>query len=205
MTMLLGLLKYAGWNYLPNVATRQFLSFVHSAYPRLFGREAPPPGSPEFVRNHRFTYLAVVVSYLVYTFYDAATTVEPNYYQMLGIEPTADDSTLKVAFRQFARRYHPDRVGPQGEAVFIQVRDAYEALKSPVKRFAYDRCVWPIVCYAHNSRSSDLALTPWSGHNVALSGSTFAMGSCKHPASTSPPSASFSYSPPLVVQVQSHT
>ncbi|KAI0740977.1 hypothetical protein C8Q76DRAFT_689652 [Earliella scabrosa] len=139
MAMLLGLLKYAGWNYLPSLATRQLLSFIHSAYHRLFGRQAPPPGHPEFVRNYRFTYLFVVVTYLVYTFYDAATTVEPNYYQMLGVEPTADDNTLKAAFRQFARRFHPDRVGPQGEAVFIQVRDAYEALKSPVKRFAYDR------------------------------------------------------------------
>ena len=137
--MLLGLLKYAGWNYLPSLATRQLLSFIHSAYPRLFGRQAPPPGHPEFVRNYRFTYLFVVLTYLVYTFYDAATTVEPNYYQMLGVDPAADDNTLKAAFRQFARKYHPDRVGPQGEGVFIQVRDAYEALKSPVKRFAYDR------------------------------------------------------------------
>ena len=137
--MLLGLAKYAGWNYLPNLVTRQLLSFYHSAYPRLFGRPPPQPGTPEFARNYRMTYLFVVLGYLVYTFYDAATTVELNYYQILGVEPAADESTLKEAFRQFARRYHPDRVGPQGEAVFIQVRDAYEALKSPVKRFAYDR------------------------------------------------------------------
>ena len=137
--MLLGLAKYAGWNYLPAIATRQLLTFFHRSYPRLFGRPAPQPGTPDFARHYRLTYLLVVVGYLAYTFYDAATTVEANYYQVLGVPPTADDGTLKAAFRQFARRYHPDRVGPQGEAVFIQVRDAYEALKSPVKRFAYDR------------------------------------------------------------------
>ncbi|TBU27885.1 DnaJ-domain-containing protein [Dichomitus squalens] len=137
--MLLGLMKYAGWTYLPNFATRQLLSIIHSIYPRLFGSPPPKPGTPAYQRDVRITYLAVVIGYLLYTFYDAATTVEPNYYQMLGVEPTADENTLKMAFRQFARKHHPDRVGPQGERVFIQVRDAYEALKSPVKRFAYDR------------------------------------------------------------------
>ena len=137
--MLFGIAKYAAWNYLPAVATRQLLSFFHSAYPRIFCRPPPPPGSQEFVRNYRFTYLLVVVTYLVYTFHDAATTVDANYYQILDVEPTANATTLKGAFKQFAKKYHPDRVGPQGEEMFIRVRDAYEALKSPVKRFAYDR------------------------------------------------------------------
>ena len=95
--MLLGLAKYAGWNYLPNLVTRQLLSFYHSAYPRLFGRPPPQPGTPEFARNYRMIYLLVVLGYLVYTFYDAATTVELNYYQILGVEPAADESTLKAA------------------------------------------------------------------------------------------------------------
>ena len=36
-------------------------------------------------------------------------------------------------------RFHPDRVGVQGQARFVEVRDAYESLKHPVKRYAYDR------------------------------------------------------------------
>lgn len=63
----------------------------------------------------------------------------PNYYELLGVEPTAEENVLKIAFRQFARKYHPDRVGPQGETMFIEVRDAFEALKNPVTRYAYDR------------------------------------------------------------------
>lgn len=63
----------------------------------------------------------------------------PNYYEILGVAPAADENALKLAFRQFAKRYHPDRVGPQGEALFIRVRDAFEALKNPTVRFAYDR------------------------------------------------------------------
>lgn len=65
--------------------------------------------------------------------------MRPNFYELLGVGPDADETALKQAFRSFARRNHPDRVGSQGEALFVEIRDAYEALKDPVKRFAYDR------------------------------------------------------------------
>ena len=64
-----------------------------------------------------------------------------NFYEILGVGPDADDQALKVAFRTFARRNHPDRVGSKGAPLFIAVRDAFEALSDPVKRFAYDRFV----------------------------------------------------------------
>ena len=66
-------------------------------------------------------------------------SIGKNYYEMLGVPPTANDSALKAGFRAFARKYHPDRAGPEAEALFMEVRDAYEALKNPVSRFAYDR------------------------------------------------------------------
>jgi DnaJ-class molecular chaperone len=40
-----------------------------------------------------------------------------------------------------SRKYHPDRAGRQYENLFIVIRQAYEALSDPVKRYAYDRCV----------------------------------------------------------------
>jgi DnaJ-class molecular chaperone len=65
----------------------------------------------------------------------------PNFYEVLHVPPDVDENGLKLAFRQFARYNHPDRpgVGPEGQALFILVRDMYEALKNPVVRFAYDR------------------------------------------------------------------
>ncbi|KAI0629461.1 hypothetical protein C8Q77DRAFT_1065335 [Trametes polyzona] len=132
-------LKYAAWYYLPGYATRQLLSIFHVAYTRILRRPPPAPGTPAYALHYRMTYLLFAVLYLLYNLYDAAATMEPNYYEMLGLTPAADENMLKTAFRQFARRYHPDRVGVQGEALFIEVRDAYDALKSPVKRFAYER------------------------------------------------------------------
>ncbi|KAI0369078.1 DnaJ-domain-containing protein [Pilatotrama ljubarskyi] len=132
-------LKYAAWYYLPGYATRQLLAFVHQGYTRATGRPPPPPGTPAYAFHYRMTYLFCAVVYLLYNLYDAATTLDPNYYELLGLAPSADEGMLKAAFRQFARKHHPDRAGAKSEEMFIEVRDAYDALKSPVKRFAYER------------------------------------------------------------------
>ncbi|KAG8921798.1 hypothetical protein FRC00_008221, partial [Tulasnella sp. 408] len=63
----------------------------------------------------------------------------PNYYQLLGVKLDADENQLKAAFRNFARKNHPDKVGVARTELFARVRDAYDALRNPVKRFAYDR------------------------------------------------------------------
>ena len=138
-TMLSAILSLIGWSYLPHLATSKLLPILHRFYPTLSGRPAPPPNTPLYARHYRCVYAITVISYLFYNFRQAALSMPPNYYEMLGVDPNADENALKSAFRQFARRYHPDRIGPQGEALFINVRDAFEALKNPTTRFAYDR------------------------------------------------------------------
>ncbi|KAI0079848.1 DnaJ-domain-containing protein [Panus rudis PR-1116 ss-1] len=128
-----------GWTFLPDFASRQLLPYFHRGYTSVTSRPAPPPGTPQYARHYRNVYAFVVLSYLLYNFVQAAFSLEPNYYEILGVPPNADEATLKVAFRQFAKRNHPDRVGPEGETLFIQVRDAFEALKNPTTRLAYDR------------------------------------------------------------------
>jgi DnaJ-class molecular chaperone len=66
--------------------------------------------------------------------------MEPNFYELLGMTSEAEEGTLKLAFRQFAKRNHPDKVTGR-EEVFIAVKDAFQALKDPVVRFAYERSV----------------------------------------------------------------
>lgn len=80
-----------------------------------------------------------MLCYLTYNFIDASSGVAKNFYELLGVNPRSDEGALKAAFRAFARKNHPDRVGPGGETLFMDVRDAFEALKDPVVRFAYDR------------------------------------------------------------------
>ena len=63
-----------------------------------------------------------------------------DYYSILGVERTADDSDIKKAYRKLARKYHPDvSKEPGAEAKFKEVAEAYQALKDAEKRAAYDQ------------------------------------------------------------------
>src|SRR5438552_170843 len=63
------------------------------------------------------------------------------YYEVLEVERTADDGTLKSAFRKLAMKWHPDRnpTDKNSEHRFKEINEAYEVLKDPDKRAAYDR------------------------------------------------------------------
>ncbi|OAX42810.1 DnaJ-domain-containing protein [Rhizopogon vinicolor AM-OR11-026] len=133
------LFRIVGWSYLPDFATKQALRVIHQISFNIFHRQPPDPRTPAYALHYRLTFAAVVLCYLIYNFLDASGSIPNNFYQLLGVYPDSNDTTLKMAFRGFARKYHPDRVGPSGESLFIEVRDAFEALKDPVVRFAYDR------------------------------------------------------------------
>src|SRR5574339_969267 len=63
-----------------------------------------------------------------------------DYYQTLGVEPGAGDAEIKTAYRRLARKYHPDVSKEKGaEEKFKAVNEAYEALRDPQKRAAYDQ------------------------------------------------------------------
>ncbi|HRP73574.1 MAG TPA: DnaJ C-terminal domain-containing protein [Luteimonas sp.] len=63
-----------------------------------------------------------------------------DYYSVLGVEPNAGDAEIKSAYRRLARKYHPDVSKEAGaEDKFKAVNEAYEALRDPAKRKAYDQ------------------------------------------------------------------
>ena len=134
------LLRLAGWSYIPDFATRRALTFFHNIL-RSRSYSVPAPGSPQWSKHYRYMFAVVVLSFLGYNLIEASRSTPSNFYEILGVTPSADADALKYAFRSFAKRNHPDRVGRQGEELFIVVRDAFEALKDPTTRFAYDRSV----------------------------------------------------------------
>lgn len=64
-----------------------------------------------------------------------------DFYEVLGVDKNADDATIKKAYRQQAKKYHPD-LNPdnkEAEQKFKEVNEAYEVLSDPEKKSRYDQ------------------------------------------------------------------
>jgi molecular chaperone DnaJ len=67
-------------------------------------------------------------------------TAKTDYYEVLGVPRTADEETIKRAFRALARELHPDvSVDPDAEEKFREASEAYGVLSKPATKLLYDR------------------------------------------------------------------
>ncbi len=64
--------------------------------------------------------------------------MKKNFYKVLGVNQKAGPEKIKRAYRQAAKRYHPD-VSPQNEEKFREAQEAYDTLSDPKKKALYDR------------------------------------------------------------------
>ena len=68
-----------------------------------------------------------------------------NYYATLGVPIDADSDTIKRAYRQLARRYHPDLAGEDGALQMKRINRAYDVLSDPEKRLNYDTIIGGVI------------------------------------------------------------
>jgi len=64
-----------------------------------------------------------------------------NYYRVFGLGPEADSEEIKRAYKELAKKFHPDTTNEEGDttAAFSEITEAYEILGSPESRARYDR------------------------------------------------------------------
>src|SRR6266849_2763433 len=68
-----------------------------------------------------------------------------NYYAILGVPIDADINTIKRAYRQLARRYHPDLAGGEGAVQMKRINRAYDVLSDAEKRLNYDTIIGGVI------------------------------------------------------------
>ena len=85
-----------------------------------------------------------------------------DYYDVLGVGRSADEKDLKAAYRKLAKQLHPDanQGDAQTEAKFKELNEAYDVLKDPQKRAAYDR-------FGHQAFENGMGGGRGGGHHLA--------------------------------------
>jgi curved DNA-binding protein CbpA len=68
----------------------------------------------------------------------------PDHYKILELEPSADPSDIKKAYRRLAMRYHPDKISddPYAREHFNAIKEAYEVLTNPGRKEKYLQQRW---------------------------------------------------------------
>ncbi len=64
-----------------------------------------------------------------------------THYDTLGVDPAAPPERIRAAYRDQARRYHPDRVAVGRDDAMVAVNEAYRVLSDPARRYEYDRSI----------------------------------------------------------------
>ncbi|TIB03467.1 hypothetical protein E3P84_02834 [Wallemia ichthyophaga] len=109
-------------------------SYALRAFYKLRPDVKPAPNHPYRAR------CAIIGAYIAFTFIKMAWGYHPNVFKLLNVPIDADDTRLNKAWKAYARKNHPDRVGLNKDTtMFVHARESYQLIQDPVRRIAYER------------------------------------------------------------------
>lgn len=96
-------------------------------------------------------------------------SLQRNYYEVIGVTPTATTDDIKKKYRELARQFHPDVVKDKtlGQKVFTQINQAYRVLADPERRSQYDTTLLTDKVRNGTSMSVSAPAAPAAGTNGA--------------------------------------
>jgi DnaJ-class molecular chaperone len=92
---------------------------------------------------------------------------QKNYYLILGINATANQQEIKAAYRELAKKYHPDKNinNKSAEDYFKEIQQAYSVLSNHAKRKKYDLSIsFGNTYYQTTSSAKQKQYTPYTGN-----------------------------------------
>jgi curved DNA-binding protein len=90
-----------------------------------------------------------------------------DYYQILGVDRKAGEADIKKAYRNLAKKYHPDKNpgDKSAEQKFKEINEAYEVLKDPTKRSRYDQVGSSYSQWQQNGAAGNPNWEQWAGQS----------------------------------------
>ena len=116
--------------FLPPFLERMALSVFYKLRPDV----KPAPHHPYRAR------CILVGAYIAFTFIRMAWGYQANVFKILNVPIDSDETRLNKAWKAYARRHHPDRVGLNSDTtLFVHTRESYQLVQDPARRIAYER------------------------------------------------------------------
>ncbi|WCJ37973.1 Chaperone protein DnaJ [Euphorbia peplus] len=130
------------FNNLSSTPISNSKSFLRQSSPNL-SFSKPTLINPLKTQQHKHKSSRIMASATAVEAEPVYVNTQSTLYELLGISETGTLSEIKNAYRQLARKYHPD-VSPADRTeeytkMFLEVQEAYETLSDPESRASYDR------------------------------------------------------------------
>lgn len=133
------LLIFFGWHTLQDFGAHILLRLWAAVPVRWLRLQRAPPGTPAAGTQWAAANIAVALLTLAYQVMRTIQGLDVSAYTVLQVPVDVGGAQLKKTYRNYAKMYHPDKVGPVHEDLFMRLHAAYQTLSDPVVRFAYDR------------------------------------------------------------------